>query len=73
MNKRPSQRINTYIDSIRHKAIPHSVLLLNLEAIRDQLQKEEAEAYRSLKAVSEYYGVEVINKLIEKSNTLTGR
>lgn len=73
MNQRPSQVVNAFIDSIKDEAIPHSVLIQSLEAMRDQFQKEEAEAYRSWQAVSEYYGVEVINKLIEKSNKLTGR
>ena len=70
---RPSQRVNAFIDTIRDEAVPHSVLILDLEAMRDQFQKEEAEAYRSWQGVCEYYGVEVINKLMEKSNTLTGR
>lgn len=72
-NPRPSQRLTTYIDSIRDISVPHSGIILGLEVMRDQLQKEEAEAYNALQAVSEYYGVEVINQLIEKSNTLTGR
>lgn len=73
MNQRPSKRVNAYIDTIRDEAVPHSVLILALEAMRDQFQKEEAAAYKSLQAVNKYYGVEVINKLIEKSDELTGR
>ncbi len=73
VNKSPSQRLTTFIDTIKHEAIPHSVLIHDLEVMRDQFQKEEAAAYRHWQAVSEYYGVEVINQLIEKSNELTGR
>jgi len=59
MNQRPSQRVNAFIDSIRHEAVPHSVLILALEVMRDQFQKEEAEAYRSLQAINEYFRMEV--------------
>lgn len=55
MNPRPSQRVNAFIDTIRHEAVPHSVLIRSLEAMRDQFQKEEAEAYKSLRAVINYY------------------
>ena len=73
MNKRPSERVNALIDTIKHQPVSYGEIVSHLEIMRDQFQKEEAEAYRGLQAVNEYYGVEVINKLIEKSNKLTGR
>lgn len=68
---RPSQRLNTYIDSIRDESVPHSTLILDLEQMRDQFQKEEAEAYRSLQAINEYYGVHA--ELKPSFYKLTGR
>lgn len=54
---RPSQRVNAFIDTIRDEAVPHSALIRSLEAMRDQFQKEEAEAYRSLQSLIKYVGV----------------
>ena len=71
MNSRPSQVLDTYITTIRDQPIPHSELIKSLEAMRDQFQQEEAEAYRSLKAVTEYYKVHA--QLDRPFNKLTGR
>lgn len=57
MNQRPSQRVNAYIDTIRDEAVPHSVLILDLEQMRDQFQKDEAEAYRSIQSLIKYVGM----------------
>lgn len=70
MNKRPSQRVTTLITGVEDGTIAYSDLLDMLKIMRDQFQKEEAEAYRGSQANNEY---KVINKLIEKSNKLTGR
>ena len=72
MNKQPSQRITAVLCQHRAGEIPLSDLPEIFEVMAEKLQKEEAEAYRSWQGVFKYYGVEVINKLIEKSNKLTG-
>lgn len=73
MNKSPSQRLTTFIDTIRDKNIPHSALIRDLKVMRDQFQKEEAEAYRGLQGINKYYGVKLVNELLAKSDKLTGR
>ena len=39
----------------------------------NQFQTDEAGAYRGLQVVNEYYGVELVGELLQKSNELTGR
>lgn len=57
MNKSPSQRLTTFINTIRDEAVPHSVLIKSLEQMRNQFQKDEAEAYRSVQSLIKYVGM----------------
>ena len=57
MNNRPSQTVNAYINTIRDEPVPHSALIKSLEAMRDDFQKDEAEAYRSVQNLIKYVGI----------------
>lgn len=60
MNKRPSQRVDILLTGVKDGTVPYSDILDHLKAMRDQFQKEEAEAYRSLQGVIKYFRVEAI-------------
>lgn len=57
MNKSPSQRLTTYIDTIRDEAVPHSDVIRSLEQMRDEMQKAEATLYRSVQSLIKYIGI----------------
>ena len=57
MNKRPSQRVTLLITGIEDYTISYSDLLDMLKIMRDEFQKEEAEAYRSLQCLIKYVGI----------------
>lgn len=72
MNRTPSQRVSALIHTIETEPLSHDDIVGHLNIIRDEFQKDEAEAYRSLQAINMYYGV-VVNELLPKSDELTGR
>ncbi len=73
MNKLPSQRVNVLVTGVEDHTIPFHDIMGHLREMQRQFEKEEAAAYRGLQAVNHYYGVEVIEQLMTKSNELTGR
>ena len=73
MTKSPSQRVNALLTTIKTQTVSYDEVIQHLEIMANQFQKEEAEAYRGLQVVNEYYGVELVGELLQKSNELTGR
>ena len=73
MNKPTSQKLTTIINGIEDGTAAYGGLLDQIKALRDELQKDEAEACRGFKALSNYHEVKVLGVLMTKSNRLTGR
>jgi len=55
MNKRPSQTVDALIHTITTETLTQDDILAHLSIMQDNFQKDEAEAYRSLQAVINYY------------------
>ena len=73
MNKQPSQIVSDFIAFIDTNPLTHEDIQAHLRIMSENFQKQEAEAFRSVKAINEYYGVELVSELIKKSDKLTGR
>ena len=73
MSRRPSKQLKTIIDSIEGGTAPYGGLLDQIKALRDELQKEEAEASRGFQQLSKYHEVKIMSGLYESSRKLTGK
>jgi len=71
MNKQPSQIVIDFIAFIDANPLTHEDIQAHLRIMSDNFKQQEAEAFRSIKALNKYYGVQA--ELIIKSNKLTGR
>jgi len=70
VNRTTLQKLNTIIEGVEGGTVAYSDLLTQVKALRDELQKELAEAHRGFEALNEYTVVESL--LMFKYSELTG-
>ena len=73
MNKQPSQIVSDFIAFIDANPLTHEDIQDHLRIMSDNFQRQEAEAFRSLKAINSYHGAQVVTELLKKAKPLTGR
>ena len=73
MNKQPSQISRALANKARTEPVSIEELIALIEIMADNFETAEAEAFRGIQAINEYYGVQVVNELLKKAKPLTGR